>query len=72
MCGCPRGSTVFLVCAALVLGTFGVPSAGAVGQILPAPGSTVNAGYSTPNTITGFVHRLLVELPKPMTHRPDQ
>jgi hypothetical protein len=78
MCNCrTRGLTVCFVCAALVVGSFGAPSASVVSQIVTAPSSTASiatviAGYSTPNTVTGFVHGLPVELPKPAKHQPDR
>jgi hypothetical protein len=59
-----------------VIGPFGPPSASIVGQITAksstASITTVVADYSSPNTVTGFVHRLPVDLPKPAKHQPDR
>jgi hypothetical protein len=77
MCMCrTRGLTVCLVCAALVVGPFGAPSASVVGTILLAPSSTLSTlsisnGYSSPNTVTSAVYRLPIELPKRPATIPD-
>jgi len=83
MCKCEktRGLTACLVCCGLLFAPLGAknPPAAAVGHVLTTAvaGSTSLVGtahllYSLPNTVTGAVHRLPAELPRPAMHEPDK
>jgi hypothetical protein len=79
MCSCKvRGFTAGLVCCCLVLAPFGAknPPASAVGHVLLTTASSTASismvTFSIPNTATGAVHRLPIELPRPAAHEPDK
>jgi hypothetical protein len=81
MCKCrARGFTACIVCCGLLFASVGAknPPASAVGHVLTASvaGSTVSIGNGLllsplPDTVTGAVHRLPTELPRPAMHDPS-
>jgi hypothetical protein len=85
MCACrprfyrfhARNMTVCLVCSCLALSAAGAktPPASVVGHVLTAASSTGSLYvpiYAIPDAVTGNVHRLPTELPKPAPHDPDR
>jgi len=79
-CGKTRGLTACLVCCGLLLAPFGAknPPVAAVGHVLTAASSTGSIAsvlavvYGIPSTVTGAVHRLPTDLPRPALHEPDR
>jgi hypothetical protein len=72
-----RSMTACLVCGCLALSPAGAktPPASVVGHVLTAASSTGSIGgamYSIPNSVTGNLHRLPTELPKPAAQEPDR
>jgi dihydrodipicolinate synthase/N-acetylneuraminate lyase len=72
-----RSVTTCLVCGCLALSPVGAktPPASVVGHVLTAASSTGSLSvvmYAIPNAVTGNVHSLPVELPKPASHEPDR
>jgi hypothetical protein len=74
MCSCRRGLTICAVCFGLLSAPVGAtnPPAAAVGHILNAGSSVASVSFqtfSTPNTVTGSVHRLPLEVRVAMYER---
>jgi hypothetical protein len=74
-----KSLTACLVCGCLSLSPAGAktPPASVVGHVLTAASSVGFSGgvtmiYSIPNAVTGNVHRLPAELPKPAAQEPDR
>jgi hypothetical protein len=71
-----RSVTACLVCGCLALSPVGAktPPASVVGHVLTAASTTgsLYVAIAIPNAVTGNVHRLPVELPKPAPYEPDR